>query len=198
MNIIQRAVKASVWVALRLIYRVRTNNIDRIPATGAAILTPNHVSLLDALLIAAHTPRQVHYAMYYKIYAWTKWITAPMGAFPIAGKSENPAIYEAAFNHIAACLDKGDLVCIFPEGKITTTGEMDDLRSGILKIHSRNQVPVIPVGLKGLWGSYFSYKKKGLFKLPDHFMAKIEMNVGQPHDTVVLEDLSSDIKQLIA
>jgi 1-acyl-sn-glycerol-3-phosphate acyltransferase len=198
MNIFQRGCRAAVWIALRLLYRVRVHHIDRIPKSGGAILTPNHVSLLDALLIAAHTPRTVHYAMYYKIYAWTKWITAPMGAFPIAGKTENPAVYEAAFDHISACLEAGDLVCIFPEGAITLTGEMQPLRGGVLKIKQRNQVPIIPVGLKGLWGSYFSYRKKGLLKLPDHFMAKIEMTVGHPHDDIALEELSREIKALVA
>jgi 1-acyl-sn-glycerol-3-phosphate acyltransferase len=180
MNPIQHFIKATVWVLLRLIYRVRVRHSDRIPRTGAAVLTPNHVTFLDALLIAAHTNRPIRYAMHWKIYKRLKWVVGPMGAFPIASKEENPVAYERAFTIIADTLDSGGLLCIFPEGKLTRDGAIGDFRNGILKILERNPVPVIPVALTGLWGSYFSKKKPGMLKLPGHFMAKIQMTVGEP------------------
>ena len=180
MNPIQHMIKATVWILLRLIYRVRVRNSRAIPSEGAAILTPNHVSFIDAVLIAAHINRPIRYAMHWTIYNKFRWIVAPMGAFPIASKDENPLVYANAFETIHDTLANGGLLCIFPEGMITKTGEMNPFRNGILKILERDRVPVIPVALRGLWGSYFSKKKSGLLKLPDHFMAEIEMIVGEP------------------
>lgn len=176
----QHFIKAFLWVLLRLLYRVRIRHADRIPTTGAAILVPNHVASIDAGLIAAHVFRPVRYAMYWKIYNRLSWLVQPLGAFPIASREENESIYERAFEIIAETLDRGELLCIFPEGALTLDGEVGEFRSGILKIRERNRVPVIPIGLVGLWGSYFSRKKPGIFHLPDHWMAKIHMVVGEP------------------
>lgn len=196
MNLFQRGIKASVWVGLRFLYRVRVRQGQNIPKTGPAILIPNHVSFIDAVLIAAHVNRPVRYAMHWKIYEKCKWIVAPMGAFPIAGK-DNPEVYAKAFEIMDATLADGGLLCIFPEGMITTTGEMNPFRNGILKLLRRNPVPVIPVGIRGLWGSYFSKKKKGVFKLPDHWGAKIEMVVGDVMEpSASLEELHHAVEEL--
>lgn len=182
---------------LRFLYRVRVRGRRNIPE-GAAVLIPNHVSTIDALLIAAHIDRPIHFAMYWRIYNKLKWFVAPMGAFPIAGAAENQGVYDDAFRRMGDALDRGELVCLFPEGMITHTGEMNEFKGGILKLLSRNKVPVVPVGLRGLWGSYFSRKKKGLLKLPDHFMAKIEMVVGQPLPaTASLTEMEQAVKLIL-
>jgi 1-acyl-sn-glycerol-3-phosphate acyltransferase len=180
MNIFQRAVKAFVWVAIRFFYRVKIEGEFHIPRTGPAVLIPNHVSYLDAVLIAAHVKRTVRFAMHWKLYRAMKWIVKPLGAFPIAGRGESREIYERAFKIIGETLDAGGLVCIFPEGMITLDGRLNKFRPGITKIVRRNPVPIIPVGLHNLWGSYFSKKKPGVFKLPEHFMKRITMRVGYP------------------
>ena len=180
MNPIQHFIKAFLWCLLRVLYRVHVRHADRIPRTGAAILTPNHIAAIDAGLIAAHVSRPVRYAMYWKIYNRLSWIVKPLGAFPIASIEESPEIYKRAFEIIAETLDNGGLLCIFPEGALTLDGEIAEFRNGILKITERNPVPVIPIGLTGLWGTYFSRKKPGVFKLPDRWMARISMIVGEP------------------
>ena len=197
MNIFQATVKAWVWAFLRFLYRVRVRGTKNLPREGAAILVPNHVTFLDAMLIAAHVERPVRYAMYWKIFNKLKWIVAPMGAFPIASKEENQIVYDSAFQTMRDTLASGGLLCIFPEGKLTTDGRMNEFRPGILKLLESQPVPVIPVGLGGLWGSYFSRKKKGLFKLPEHWMAKITMVVGTPMPaTVSLDDLRARVRLL--
>jgi 1-acyl-sn-glycerol-3-phosphate acyltransferase len=180
MSIYQRSIRAFVWLLLRAMYRVRVIGGSSIPEQGGALLTPNHVSYIDAVLIAAHVKRPIRYAMYHRLYNRFRWIVEPMGAFPIAGKSENAHVYESAMTLIAQTLRDGGLVCLFPEGKITTTGLVDDFRPGVLRIVADTPVPVIPVGLCNLWGSYFSKKKPGIFKLPEHFMARVTMKVGEP------------------
>ena len=171
--------RAIIWVVLRFLYQVRVRHLERIP-DGPAVLVPNHVTMIDAGLIAAHVRRKVHYAMNWKIYRALRWAVAPIGAFPIASRGDDPAVYEQSFARIAAILDRGELLCIFPEGRLTLDGEVGEFRKGLLKILERNPVPVVPVGLRGLWGSYFSQKKPGLLKWPGHYMEKIEMVVGEP------------------
>ena len=189
--------RAFIWVLLRFLYQVRVRHADRIP-DGAAVLVPNHVSMIDAGLIAAHVKRRVHYAMHWKIYRALKWLVAPLGAFPIASRDEDPAMYEESFARIAAILDKGELLCIFPEGQLTLDGEVVPFRKGLLKILERNPVPVVPIGLRGLWGSYFSRKKSGLLKWPVHYMAPIEMVVGEPlPPTTPLDDVRAQVRALV-
>lgn len=178
MNLYQRFIRATVWVVLRFIYRIEVRHVNRIPRR-AAVLAPNHVTFLDAVLIAAHLRRPVAFAMYWKIYNRTAWLVKPLGAFPIAGKDENREIYDAAFRHMHNTLFAGDLVCIFPEGMLTLDGELNPFKGGIQKLVARQPEPVVPVALKGLWGTLFSKYKRG-GKLPDRWMSKISMDFGQP------------------
>ncbi|MFO6382685.1 1-acyl-sn-glycerol-3-phosphate acyltransferase, partial [Pseudomonas aeruginosa] len=87
------------------------------------------------------------------------------GAVPIAARHEDEGIYERAFQRIADYLRDGELVCIFPEGKLTADGEMNEFRAGIERIIEETPVPVIPMALQGLWGSFFSRDpNKGFFR----------------------------------
>jgi 1-acyl-sn-glycerol-3-phosphate acyltransferase len=82
-------------------------------------------------------------------------------AIPVASKKDDPAILEQAFEKVAEALANGELVAIFPEGRITDTGELYPFRPGIRRIVERTPVPVIPLALKGLWGSFFSRVHNG-------------------------------------
>ncbi len=186
MNIFQRGAVAFIWIVLRFLYRIDIKHIDRIPEKSA-ILAPNHVSFIDAALIAAHVRRPVHFAMHWRIYKWFKWIVRPMGAFPIASKEENAQIYQEAFQHMRWALIKGDLVCIFPEGMLTLDGELNPFRNGVLKLLDLYPTLTVPIALKGLWGTYFSRAKPGWFKLPVRWMSKITMEVGEPLTKVQVE-----------
>jgi len=63
---------------------------------------------------------------------------------------------ERAYQEIARELDEGNIIGIFPEGAITRDGEMLPFKKGIEKILERNPVPVVPIALRGMWGSFFS------------------------------------------
>jgi 1-acyl-sn-glycerol-3-phosphate acyltransferase len=78
------------------------------------------------------------------------------GAIPIAPAKEDPALLDRAYEEVAAALARGELVGIFPEGRITDDGEIARFRSGITRIVERTPVPVVPMALKGLYGSFFS------------------------------------------
>ena len=156
-----------IWLLGHSLYRVEHKGLDSIPDEGAAVLVCNHVSFVDALLIGGAIRRPVRFVMYYKIYDLPvlNFIFRTAGAVPIAGRSEDLLIYDAAFRKIAEYLRNGELVCIFPEGKLTTDGEIDEFKAGVERILEENPVPVIPMALQGLWGSFFSRDPhKGLFK----------------------------------
>ena len=72
---------------------------------------------------------------------------------------EDPETLEKAFERISAALADNEIVCIFPEGKLTTDGKLNMFRPGIEKIIARTPVPVVPMALTGIWGSMFSKSK---------------------------------------
>jgi 1-acyl-sn-glycerol-3-phosphate acyltransferase len=151
------------FVVSRLVYRFRVRGDEHIPVSGPAVLISNHVSFMDAVLIMAASPRPIRFIMDHRIFA-----TPVLGtvfrlakAIPIAPRSEDPHTYEAAFATARQVLDEGDLLGIFPEGSITRDGELQPFKGGVLKILQANPVPVVPIGLSNLWGSFFSRIEQG-------------------------------------
>ncbi|BDT60335.1 MFS transporter [Massilia varians] len=172
------------WLLIHTGYRVRTIDADRIPAQGAAVLVCNHVSYVDALVIGAASPRPIRFVMDHRIFKtpFLRWIFRAAKAIPIAPGKEDPFMMERAFVDIAEALHQGELVCIFPEGKLTHTGEINAFRSGIAKIVERSKVPVIPMALRGLWGSVFTRDRSNVFErsFARGIRSKLALAVGQP------------------
>ncbi|MBS7663258.1 MFS transporter [Pseudomonas lalucatii] len=169
-----------IWLLGHSMYRVEHRGLEAIPEEGAAVLVCNHVSFVDALLIGGAVRRPVRFVMYYKIYRLPllNFIFRTAGTVPIAGRNEDLLVYDAAFKKIAEYLRNGELVCIFPEGKLTGDGEINEFRGGIERILAENPVPVIPMALKGLWGSFFSRDpRKGLFR---RLWSRIQLEAGAP------------------
>lgn len=190
--------RGAVWMLLRFLYRIRVQGLERIP-DGAAVLTPNHVSYIDAILISAHIRRRVTFVMYWKIYNKLKWLVAPLGAIPIAPKNENQLVYEDSFRLMAEALRRGELVCLFPEGMLTRDGEMNEFKNGLKKLLAIQPARIIPIGLVGLWGTYFSRKHDGVFHFPDKWMTKIAMRVGKPVEpNIALPELQANVARLIS
>jgi 1-acyl-sn-glycerol-3-phosphate acyltransferase len=114
------------WLMVRTLYRLRPHGIEaNVPDEGAALLVCNHVSYMDALILSATIPRPVRFVMYYRIFniPVMRWIFRTAKAIPIAGAREDPALMQRAFDEIDAALAEGELVCIFPEGALTRTGD---------------------------------------------------------------------------
>jgi len=143
------------WMLIHTIHRVHAVDTDRIPEEGAAVLVCNHVSYVDAIVIMAASPRPIRFVMDHRIFKipLLSWIFRTAKAIPIAPVKDDPWLTEKAFVDVAQALHEGELVCIFPEGKLTSTGEMNEFKGGIRKILDRTPVPVIPMALRGLWGS---------------------------------------------
>jgi 1-acyl-sn-glycerol-3-phosphate acyltransferase len=177
-------VRFVAWLLIHTIHRVITVDVERIPDDGPAVLVCNHVSYVDALVIGAASPRPIRFVMDYRIFnaPLAGWIFRSAKAIPIASAREDQWVMEKAYIDIAQALHEGDLVCIFPEGRLTSTGELNEFRGGVAKIVERSKVPVIPMALRGLWGSLLTRDKANLFErsLSRGWRSRLALAVGTP------------------
>ncbi|MEO7326092.1 MAG: MFS transporter [Dokdonella sp.] len=172
------------WILVSTLYRIKVEGLEKIPDEGAALLVCNHVGFLDALIISGVVRRPIRFVMYYKIFniPVLRFIFRTAKAIPIAGRKEDPALLERAFDEVDRALAEGELVCIFPEGGLTRDGEIATFRPGVEQILARRSVLVIPLALRGLWGSVFSRHDTALgrSRLPRRFRSRIGVAVDAP------------------
>jgi 1-acyl-sn-glycerol-3-phosphate acyltransferase len=167
------------WVLVRALYRLRVRGMDAVPEEGPALIVCNHVSFMDALILSAAIPRPVRFVMYYKIFEIPvmRWIFRQAKAIPIAGAKEDPALMQRAFDAIDQALADGELVGIFPEGRLTTDGEIAPFKSGLERALAKRPVPVVPMALLGMWASMWSKRDSKLrrMRVPRRFRAHVEV-----------------------
>jgi 1-acyl-sn-glycerol-3-phosphate acyltransferase len=172
-----------VWLLVHSVYRLEKSGLERIPDAGPVLIVANHVSFVDALVIAAACRRPVRFVMDHRIFAvpLLNFVFRTGKAIPIASAKEDPAMMERAFGEVAAALRAGDVVCIFPEGKLTESGDINPFRPGVKRILEETPVPVVPIALRGLWGSFFSRKDGPAMTKPWRLrpLAKIGLAVGE-------------------
>jgi len=192
-----------VWILIHSVYHVRKQGLENIPEEGPAVLVCNHVSYVDAMIIAGCIRRPVRFVMYYKIYdlPLIHFISRTARAIPIAGRFEDRGMMEKAFDEVDLALQNGDVVCIFPEGRLTRDGAMIRFKSGVEHIIRRTPVPVISMCLYGLWGSAFS-RHRGfiLWRIINGFRSRIDLTVSPPQDpgAVTSESLQTRVAALCA
>ncbi|HCE2389083.1 TPA: MFS transporter [Vibrio parahaemolyticus] len=163
-------------------YRVSVKGRQHIPEQGAALIVANHVSYVDALILMGTSTRPVRFVMDKSISELPvlKYVFRHAGVIPICSPRKYADTYRRAFEQIEQALNDGEVVCIFPEGRLTSNGELGEFRPGVEKILERNPVPVIPMALKGLWGSFFSHKGgHALTKRPTRFWSKVDVVIGE-------------------
>src|SRR5262245_39966051 len=146
------------WLLIHAVYRVEKSGLEHIPDEGPAVIVCNHVSFVDAVVIMAACRRPIRFVMDHNIFKIPvlSFIFRTGGAIPIASRKEDPEMMERAFAEVAKALRAGQLIGVFPEGRITETGELSPFRPGIKRIVEETPVPVVPMALRGLWGSFFS------------------------------------------
>jgi hypothetical protein len=146
------------WLLIHSVYRLNERGLEHIPEEGAALLVCNHVSFVDALVISAACPRPIRFVMESAIFEapLINVLARGMKAVPIAPQKVDPVVYEHAFATVGRELAAGQLVCIFPEGRLTADGAVGPFRPGLMRILAQTPVPVVPLALSGLWGSVFS------------------------------------------
>jgi 1-acyl-sn-glycerol-3-phosphate acyltransferase len=172
------------WVLVNTMYRIKVRGLENIPENGPALIVSNHVSFMDPLVIGGSVRRPVRFVMDHNIFNTPVlgFIFRTARAIPIAPAREDPAALERAFDQIDRELAEGEIVCIFPEGKLTRDGEMSEFKKGVEKILERRPVPVVPMALRGLWGSFFSRRdgKAAMSQLPRRFWSRIELVATAP------------------
>ena len=171
------------WVLIHSVYRIKKHDLHHIPKQGPALLVCNHVSFVDPVILLALAPRPARFVMYYTFYEFPiahrlfKWLRS----IPIGPKRERPNLLKEAMDTISQSLEEGQLVCVFPEGEITKNGEIQKFQPGVEDILKRNPVPVIPLAIRGMWGSWFSrHKGSAMQGLPAAFMKRISVISGPP------------------
>jgi 1-acyl-sn-glycerol-3-phosphate acyltransferase len=183
-------------------YRVSVNGRQHIPEKGAALIVTNHVSYVDALILMGTSTRPIRFVMDKSIseLPLLKYVFRHAGVIPICSPRKCADTYTKAFAQIEQALNKEEIVCIFPEGRLTSDGELGEFRPGVEKILQRTPVPVIPIALKGLWGSFFSHKDgHALTTLPKRFWSKVEVKIGEVVNPISLDRhmLQQEVKQLL-
>lgn len=164
------------------LYRVSVTGRQHIPEQGAALIVANHVSYVDALILMGTSTRPVRFVMDKSISELPvlKHVFRHAGVIPICSPRKCAETYKRAFEQIEQAFSNDEVVCLFPEGRLTSNGELGEFRPGVEKILKRKPVPVIPMALKGLWGSFFSHKNgHALTKRPTRFWSRIEVNIGE-------------------
>ena len=191
-----------VWILISLLYRIRTKGLENIPDEGAAIIAPNHVSFVDALIIGGTVRRPIRFVMYHKIFRIPvlNFIFRTARTIPIAPAREDAALLERAFAEIEKALAEGELIGIFPEGGLTPDGSIQAFKPGIEKMLANKPVPVIPLAVRGLWASMWSRRDSAMrrARLPRRFRAHIELIAGPPMDGATLKapDLETQVREL--
>lgn len=189
------------WILVSLLYRIRVRGLENIPEQGPALIVSNHVSFMDALVIGGTVRRPVRFVMDHNIFKIPvlSFIFRTARAIPIASAREDPEALARAYDRIDAELADDNVVCIFPEGKLTADGEINEFRKGVEQIVARRPVPVIPIALQGLWGSFFSRKGgAAMTRLPKRFWSRIAVVAGEPipAPTASAEYLESCVRAL--
>jgi 1-acyl-sn-glycerol-3-phosphate acyltransferase len=170
-----------VWLVTHTMYRVKHKDLDNIPLQGGALIVCNHVSYMDALLLAGAYPRPIRFLMDKDIsnLPFISTFCKACKVIPIAPNDRHSV--HRAFSQVTEYLENGDIVCVFPEGQLTYDGEIGPFLRGIDIIIKRSSVPVVPVALQGLWGSLFSRERGGaLLKMPKRFWSKVTVAAGEP------------------
>ncbi|HTA94627.1 MAG TPA: MFS transporter [Verrucomicrobiae bacterium] len=194
-------VRLVLWLLTKTIYRIRVEGRDNIPERGGALFVCNHVSFVDAPLLMAATDRKIHFIMeksYYELW-WIKPFGGILGLIPIAsdfGPRELLKSLQTASDAIRA----GEVVCIFAEGKITRTGELDEFQRGSERIMKNADAPIVPVALVGVWGSIFSFERgKFFWKWPRHIFYPVTVCFGKNLPaTATTEEIHAAVQNLLA
>lgn len=180
---------------VRSIYRFQIRGAHHVPSRGPALIVANHVSFVDGFLIGACLPRIARFLIMDTYYNRFRWLLQPIGAIPVPIGGRR-AVMES-IGSARKALEAGELVCIFPEGSLTRTGNMQRFQRGMEKIVEGLDVPVIPVHLGGVWGSMFSHGGGNVWRKRDQLRRDIQVSFGQPlASTVKAEEARQEVLEM--
>ena len=173
------------YLLSHVMYRVTVRGRENIPKQGAGIIVCNHVSDVDALIIMGTSIRPIRFVMDKSAneQPLLKSVFRHAGVIPICSPKQSESIDNQAFEAIHEALSNNELVCIFPEGRLTLDGTLGEFNANIDKILTRDPVPVISMALEGLWGAYFSHKDgQALTAIPIRFRSRVSVTLADAID----------------
>ena len=174
--------RAVLVILTNSLYRLRIVGHEHVPKAGGALLVPNHVSFIDGLLLIASLDRHVRFVVdaQYAEQPLFKPLMKLFGVIPISSYGGLRMVLRA-LREAGAAIDRGDLVCLFPEGQITRTGTMLPFRRGFERIMKGRSAPIMPVHLDRVWGSVFSFERgRFVWKLPERVPYPVTVSFGPP------------------
>jgi 1-acyl-sn-glycerol-3-phosphate acyltransferase len=178
-----RALRELGAVLLHVGYRLEVEGAEHVPARGGVLVVSNHVSFHDWLFVGVALRRPPRFVMHQHHFQYPA-LRAFFGAsrvIPIAPRKEDAAALERALEAIDAALRNGELVVLFPEGTMSPDGALSPFRPGLERIAARRPVPVVPVGISGLFGSFFSRAQGApMSGWPRRFRAPVTVRIGRP------------------
>jgi len=192
------------FVVARIVYRFKVRGDEHIPTESPAILVCNHVSFIDPVLLMAASPRPIRFIMDHEIFRipLLGWFFRLAKAIPIAPQKVDAQTYEQAFARAKEVLDEGDLLCIFPEGAISRDGELAEFKGGVMRLLASNPVPVVPIALQNVWGSFFSRAEGRAMTKPFRrgVFSRVGLVAGEPvaPQAVTPEGLRERVGRLLA
>lgn len=190
---VRQVLRWLIFVSMHLCYRLKVHGGQHIPRHGAALVVCNHVSFMDALVLGGASHRPLRFVMDQPIFdsPWLKWWFQLVGAIPIESERRSPGALRRTLDDVSDALREGQVVMVFPEGRLTPDGDIHAFRRGLETILARDDVPIIPAGLAGLWGSWTShYGGKALKKWPRRFRAPVSLHFGPPLSRLDADDMA--------
>ena len=192
-------IRFAFWLVIKLLYKVRTTGMGNLPRTGGVLLTPNHISFLDGILLLITVPRPIRFIIFadYVNNPKLNWLAKIFDVIPIKAES-GPKSLILSLRTASDALRDGQVVCIFPEGGLTRNGQMQPFQAGMMRILKGIDVPVIPVYLHGLWGSIFSYHGgKFFWKWPKKWRYPVSILFGTPlHQPASVHEVQNHVQLL--
>ena len=170
------------WILAHTVYKLRVQNGNYVPEEGGALLIANHISYVDAVLILAALKRPVRFIMSRKMYDLPaiNFFCRILNVIPI-DRDEDPKAILKALSSAHQAIENGELVCIFPEGVLTRTGNMLPFNKGFEHIMKGLDVPIIPLYLDNIWGSIYSFSNGRYFwKIPRFTLCPVSIVFGKP------------------
>jgi len=189
-------IRLVLWIAAHTIYRLDLKGQENIPARGGVLLTPNHSSWVDAVLLIAATDRPIRFLMFRGVYEHPllKPFVKILKFIPIAS-DQGPREMIHSLREASEALRNGEVVCIFPEGEITRIGQMLPFRRGFERIVKGIDVPIVPVNIDGIWGSIFSFSGGHfLWKWPRRIPYPVRLTFGKPLPST---STATDVRQAV-
>lgn len=176
----QTTTKSIAWLLAHTVYRIKLVDRDNLPAEGGALLVANHVTWADGILLISSSSRPIRLMIKSDLMnaPWKRRLAKLMGVIEVP---PSPAAAREAIRTARAALAGGELVCLFAEGQVTRSGQLQSFTRGLLSLVRGTGAPVIPVYLDELWGSMFSYRGGRLFgKWPSKWPHRVSFWFGHP------------------